>query len=95
MDNIGPLSCRGRAVTFVATKVTKRAVSRNASLRSRPLPCKTDKTWAGIILPPSAWSHARAKTSYALLPHNPALFRPFSPEAILLAVLGTMRALGC
>ncbi|WP_439699119.1 hypothetical protein ACFGVS_14360 [Mucilaginibacter sp. AW1-7] len=29
-DNIGPLNCRGRAVTFVATKVTKKAVSRKA-----------------------------------------------------------------
>ncbi|WP_184542318.1 hypothetical protein [Mucilaginibacter sp. FT3.2] len=25
-----------------------------------------------------------AKTSYALPPHNPALFWPFSPEAVLL-----------
>lgn len=50
-DSIGPLNRRGRAVTFEAPKVTKMAVSRNASLRTRPLPCKTRKTWAGIILP--------------------------------------------
>jgi len=34
------------AVTFVATKVTKKAVSRNASLRSWPLPGKTGRTTA-------------------------------------------------
>jgi len=39
------------AVTFVATKVTKRAVSRNASLRSWPLPCKTGRTTGCLILP--------------------------------------------
>jgi hypothetical protein len=58
-------------------------VSRNASLRSRPLPCKTDKTWAGIILPLPAYL-PHAKTSYALQPHSPTLFCPFSPEAVLL-----------
>ena len=31
-ENLGPLNCRGRAVTFVATKVTKKAFSRKASL---------------------------------------------------------------
>jgi hypothetical protein len=40
-----------RATPFEGPKVTKMAVSRDASLRSRPLPRKTDKTWAGIILP--------------------------------------------
>jgi len=29
---------------------------------------------------------AHAKTSYALQPHSPALFCPFSPEAYLLTV---------
>ncbi|SEO35251.1 hypothetical protein SAMN05428947_10271 [Mucilaginibacter sp. OK283] len=38
-------------VPFVLSKGTKTAVTRNASLRSWPLPCKTGKTWAGIILP--------------------------------------------
>jgi hypothetical protein len=41
----------GGLVTFEAPKGTKTAVSRNASLRSKPLPCKTAKTWAGFILP--------------------------------------------
>jgi hypothetical protein len=35
---------------------------------------------------PSHLPHARAKTSYALQPHSPALFCPFSPEACLLTV---------
>jgi hypothetical protein len=46
-------------------------------------PAKTAKTWAGIILPSPSLSPA-AKTSYALQPHNPALFWPVSPEAALL-----------
>jgi hypothetical protein len=40
----------GGLVTFVATKVTKKAPSRNASLRTRPLPYKSGKTWAAIFL---------------------------------------------
>ena len=35
-ENLGPLNCRGRAVTFVATKVTKKAFSRKASLPHKP-----------------------------------------------------------
>jgi hypothetical protein len=34
-----------------ATKVTKNALSKLASLPHRPLPCKADKTWAAIFLP--------------------------------------------
>lgn len=71
-------------VPFVLSKGTKTAVSRNASLRSWPLPCKTGKTWAGIIFPRGSFPSAHAKTSYALLPHSPALFCPFSPEAVLM-----------
>jgi len=78
-------------VPFVLSKGTKTAVTRNASSRSWPLPCKTGKTWAGIILPRSSFPPAHAKTSYALQPHNPALFCPFSPEAVLLTVLGDTR----
>jgi len=37
---------------------------------------------------PARLVHARAKTSYALQPHNPALFCPFSPEAVLLTLWG-------
>ncbi|MDP9047862.1 MAG: hypothetical protein M3N14_06980 [Bacteroidota bacterium] len=60
-----PLNGRGGLVTFVATKVTKSAFSRNDSLLHRPLPCKSGKTgavpyvrdyalqrtWATIVLP--------------------------------------------
>jgi hypothetical protein len=38
---------------------------------------------------PRLLSRAHAKTSYALLPHSPALFCPFSPEAVLLTLWGT------
>jgi hypothetical protein len=31
-ESLVPLNCRGRAVTFVATKVTKKAFSKKASL---------------------------------------------------------------
>ena len=50
-------------------------VTRNASLRSRPLPCKTRKTWAGIILPRRAYQPT-CKTSYALQPRNPRIVLP-------------------
>jgi len=39
-----PLLAAGGPVTFVATKVTKKAVTRNASLRSWPLLCKAART---------------------------------------------------
>ena len=39
-----PLLAAGGPVTFVATKVTKKAFSRNASFRSLPLPCKAART---------------------------------------------------
>jgi hypothetical protein len=35
---------------------------------------------------PVRFPHAHAKTSYALPSHNPALFCPFSPEAVLLTI---------
>jgi len=57
-----------------------------------PLPCKTGKTWAGIILLRGSFPSAHAKTSYALQPHCPALFCPFSPEAVLLTILGDERS---
>jgi len=37
---------------------------------------------------PRLLSPAHAKTSYALQPHSPALFCPFSPEAVLLTIWG-------
>jgi hypothetical protein len=35
---------------------------------------------------PKHFPHSHAKTSYALPPHSPALFYPFSPEAVLLTI---------
>ncbi|WP_426670566.1 hypothetical protein ACPPVU_04815 [Mucilaginibacter sp. McL0603] len=46
-----PAHGRGGLVTFVATKVTKKAVSRNASLPHRPFPCKSAKTTGCKMLP--------------------------------------------
>lgn len=49
-----PAHSRGSLVTFVATKVTKKAVSRNASLPHKALPCKSTKTTGCKISPPCA-----------------------------------------
>ena len=44
LHGVYPLLAAGGPVTFVATKVTKKAVSRNASLPHEPLPCKSART---------------------------------------------------
>ncbi|MDB5130847.1 MAG: hypothetical protein JWR02_596 [Mucilaginibacter sp.] len=49
--NVGAAHGRGGLVTFVATKVTKNAFSRKASLLHGPLPRKSGKTGAAIFLP--------------------------------------------
>jgi hypothetical protein len=63
-------------------KVQKDQVSRYASLRSRPLPCKAGKTWGGGLLPPLCASpRLQATFQTPLQPHRPALFYLLSPEA--------------
>ena len=75
--DIGPLLAAGGPVTFVATKVTKKAFSRNASLRSWALPCKTSRTWAANSCPAAlAHSYASANICYALQPHKPNIVLP-------------------
>jgi hypothetical protein len=44
--NVGAAHGRGGLVTFDASKVTKNAFSRKASLPHGPLPCKSGKTGA-------------------------------------------------
>ena len=78
-------SIAAKAVTFVATKVTKKAVSREASLRTGLCPAKRTEPGLQLFCATSfALSIASAKTCYAPHPHRPPLFCPFSPEAYLL-----------
>jgi hypothetical protein len=57
-------------------------VSRNASLRSWPLPCKSGKTGAANLCPTIVRAfHFFRKVCYALQPHWPPLFFLISPEA--------------
>jgi len=64
-----PLLAAGGPVTFVATKVTQKAVSRNAYFAAHSLcPANLTEPRAAIILPyfvPS-FPYASAKTCYAL-----------------------------
>jgi hypothetical protein len=71
---------------FLDEKVTKNQVSKEASLRTRPLPCKTDKTTGCIILPQPLQPTLMAKRRYALSAARPNLFYQFSPEAFLLTL---------
>jgi hypothetical protein len=80
-------NCRGGLFFCLDTKEPKSQDSRNASLRTRPLRCKFDKTWAGNLLRPDvAQGRHAANISYALQPHRPPLFCCISPEAVLLTV---------
>jgi hypothetical protein len=54
---------------FFLIKRTKNQVSKEASLRSWPLPGKTDKTTGCIILPPSLQPNAHGKKT--LCPSRP------------------------
>ncbi|HTE01984.1 MAG TPA: hypothetical protein VK668_22000 [Mucilaginibacter sp.] len=81
---IRPLNCRGGLVTFVATKVTKKAFSRKASLPHLPLPGKSGKTGAANYCPKATHSQCCGKICYALPAHRPALFCLISSEAVLL-----------
>ena len=66
--SVGLLMAAGAYYFFLDKKATKNQVCRKASLRSRPLPCKSGKTGAGIACPAA---------------HSPALFCLISPEAVL------------
>ena len=67
MSSVYSLLAAGGPGTFVATKVTKKAVTRNASLRSWPLPCKSARTTGCNYLPRFAPSiPVFCKTCYAL-----------------------------
>jgi hypothetical protein len=61
-------------------KVTKNQVNKEASLRTGPLPGKTNKTTGCIILPPSLQPTARGKRRYALPTRSPTCFISFHPK---------------
>jgi len=62
-------------------KVTKNQVSKDASLRTWPLPCKTDKTTGCIILPQALRANSTwQKDAMPLLPHRPPCFISFHPK---------------
>ena len=77
------------AVTFVATKVTKNAPGRKASLLHRPLPCKSGKTGAAIFLPDYPVASRPCMQKFAMPFHytRPPLFCLLSPKADLLGKL--------
>jgi hypothetical protein len=75
------------------SKGTKTAVTRNASLPLLAFALPNGQNLGWNYFAPRHPSPAHAKTSYALLPHRPALFCPFSPEAVLLTILGDNESL--
>ena len=78
----------GGFVTFVATKVTKKAFSRKASLPTRPLPCKSGKNHGLQNVAPlrSLWAFASATIAMPLPRSWPPLFCLIAPEAVLLTL---------
>jgi len=62
-------------------KVTKNQASKEASLRTWPLPCKTDKTTGCIILPLSLYSNAHGKKTLCPCSRtSPTCFISFQPK---------------
>ncbi|WP_419699830.1 hypothetical protein [Mucilaginibacter sp. NFX135] len=76
----------GGPITFVATKVTKKAVSREASLPHVAFALQTGQNHGLQLfaLLRTAQFPASAKLAMPLQPHKPPLFCPLSPEAYLL-----------
>jgi hypothetical protein len=74
-------------VTFVATKVTKKAFSRKASLPHQALPANQAKPRA-VKFCSTAFALANASANITMpLPHSfPPLFCLISPEAVLLTL---------
>jgi hypothetical protein len=69
------------ALFFFLIKRTKNQASKEASLRSGPLPGKTDKTAGCIILPQPRMSDAHGKkTLCPSRPHCPTCFISFHPK---------------
>ncbi|QHS56657.1 hypothetical protein GWR56_14310 [Mucilaginibacter sp. 14171R-50] len=84
--NASPLIAAEGYFFCLETKEAKIQVSKKASLRTRPLPCKAGRTTGWNLLPHASphMPSASAKFPNALATHNPPLFCPFSPEAGLL-----------
>jgi hypothetical protein len=78
---------------FLDEKVTKNQVSKEASLRSWPLPGKFNRITGCNIFAPlrSLLPHASAKSCYAFPARKANLFCCISPEAFLLTLCTTLR----
>jgi hypothetical protein len=82
-----PLLAAGGPVTFVATKVTKKASAERLLCRTRPLPCKSRQNHGLQLFCPTSFTQplASAKTCYApaaALSHHvlPAFIRSLSAD---------------
>jgi hypothetical protein len=86
--NTGPLMAAGGPSSFCLGKRNQnRCQQKCFALGASALQNGQNLGWNYFA--PRLLSHAHAKTSYALQPHHPALFCPFSPEAVLLTLWGT------
>jgi hypothetical protein len=77
----------GGPVTFVATKVTKKAVSREASLPHMAFALQTRQNHGLLLFCPTSFARfptLQQKLAMPLQPHEPPSFYPISPEAVLL-----------
>jgi len=77
----------GGPVTFVATKVTKKAVSREASLPHMAFAPQIRQNHGLQLFCATAFAYfppLQQKLAMPLQPHRPASFCPLSPEAYLL-----------
>ncbi|MDB5146365.1 MAG: hypothetical protein JWQ57_385 [Mucilaginibacter sp.] len=77
---------RGARYFCLDTKVPKKSSQQIGFFAHKPLPCKTNRTTAAIILPHFVPTHPNfCKNLLCLfLRSRPPLFYPFSPEAYLL-----------
>jgi len=77
----------GGPVTFVATKVTQKAVSREASLPHEAFALQIKQNHGLQLFCPTSFAHFPAlqqKLAMPFQPHKPPLFCPLSSEAVLL-----------
>jgi len=81
-----PLLAAGWPVTFVATKVTKKASAERLLCRTGLCPANRAEPRTAIILPHFVCANPtlQQKLAMSLQPHYPPLFCPLSPEAYLL-----------
>jgi len=82
-----PLLAAGGPGTFVATKVPKKAFSRNASLPHMASAPQIRQNHGLQLFCATSFAHfppLQQKLAMPLQPHRPALFCPLSPEAYLL-----------